>query len=154
MNLIGTASKCQASAKPQCHSPCCWHAVPVRWHSYRPGFPILFASLTWTCRLEQYITVLGASWCSHSTWEQHTVVYPIGKNLLKTRASVPINNHTVIIVYSIPVKCPKSKGLQGRQSSEIFCVIINYWIDLMGVDFPHRRISAAPQKYPPWSTTI
>ena len=51
------------------------------------GFLLLFASLT--CRQEQFITVLGASWCSHSTWEQHTVpvVYPKGKNLFKTSCS-------------------------------------------------------------------
>ena len=49
------------------------------------GFLLLFASLT--CRQEQFITVLGASWCSHSTWEQHTVVYPKGKNFFKTSCS-------------------------------------------------------------------
>ena len=71
------------------------------------------------------------------------MVYPIGKNLFKTR--VPIDDHTVILVYLIPVKSLKLKGLQGRQSSAVFGV----FIDLMDVDFPHRRILAAHPKYPP-----
>ena len=71
------------------------------------------------------------------------MVYPIGKNLFKTL--VPIDDQTVILVYSIPVKSLKLKGLQGRQSSAVFGVFINF----MGVDFLHRRISAAHPKYPP-----
>ena len=34
------------------------------------GFPLLFASLT--CRQEQFITVLGASWCSQSVFDLGT----------------------------------------------------------------------------------
>ena len=45
------------------------------------GFPLLLCSLT--CRREKIITVFGASWCSHSTWELHIVVYPIGRNPLR-----------------------------------------------------------------------
>ena len=89
--------------------------------SCRPGFPSpLFPSLT--CRQDQFIAVLGANWCSHSMWEQHTVVYPIGTNLRR----VPIDDHTIIIiiVYSIPVKCPKSKALQGQRSSAVYFGIV------------------------------
>ena len=48
---------------------------------------------------------------------------------------------TVIIVYSIQVKCPKSKGLQGQQSSEspVFGLFISY-----DCRFPaHEHISGA-----------
>ena len=45
-------------------------------------------SLLLTCRQDQFTTVFSASWCSHSTWEQLTVAYPIGMTLLKTPRSM------------------------------------------------------------------
>ena len=66
--------------------------------------------------------------------------YPIGKK----RVGVPTEDQNVIIAYSIPVKCPKSKGLQGQQSSAVESSVD----DLIGVDFLHMSISAAPPKYP------
>ena len=61
------------------------------------------------CRQEQFITVLGASWCSHSTWEQHTVVFLIGKNLFKTSCSnrSPYFNRSVLD----PGQVPEIKGV-------------------------------------------
>jgi hypothetical protein len=57
-----------------------------------------------------------------------------------------INDHTVIKVYSIPVKCQKSKVLQGQQSSAVLLFGV---VDLMGVDFPHMSRLVALPKYPP-----
>ena len=94
-----------------------WHKTACLCYTgppYCPATPAPFASLT--CRQERFIAVLGANWSSRSTWEQHTVVYPIGKKPFQGFL-VPINGHTVIIVYSILVKYPKSKQLQGQQSS-------------------------------------
>jgi hypothetical protein len=63
-----------------------WHLSQYL-HNYRPTkrpsvlvvqrFPPPFS-----CR--QAIKVAGANWCSRSMWEQHTVVYHIGKNVIKT----------------------------------------------------------------------
>ena len=69
------------------------------------------------------------------------MAYPIGKKKFR----VPTDYQTVIIVYSIPVKCPKSKELQGQQPSAVESSVH----DLMGVDFPHMSLSVAPPKYPP-----
>ena len=85
--------------------------------------PTHFASLA--CRQEPFIAVLGASWCWHSMSEQHIVVYPIGKNL-QDFVFKKMTDHTVIVVYSIPVKRPKLKALQGQQSSAVYLgVFIN-----------------------------
>ena len=58
--------------------------------------------------------------------------------------------NAVIVVYLILVKCPKSKGLQGQQSSAVYSSVV----DLILVDFPNMSISVVPLKYPPRSTTI
>ena len=75
------------------------------------------------------------------------MVYRIGTIIFKTSYDhISIDNHTVTIVYSTPVKCPKSKVLQGQQSSVVLLVCV---VNLMDVDFPHMSKSVAPQKYPP-----
>ena len=87
-------------------------------HSYSPplltilvvqGLPPPFPSPSLTCRQEQSITVLGANWCLRSMWEQHTAVYPIGKNLFKTSCSKiwPYCNHSVLD----PGQVPEIKGV-------------------------------------------
>ena len=59
------------------------------------------------------------------------------------RLRVSIDDHTEIIVYSTPVKYPKSKALQGQQSSAVYFGIL-----IMCVDFLHMNISVAHPKYP------
>ena len=52
--------------------------------------------------------------------------------------------NAVIIVYLILVKCPKSKGLQGQQSSAVYSSVV----DLIHCTcrFPeHEHISGAPK---------
>ena len=77
------------------------------------GFPLFFTSLT--CRQELFITVLGASWCS-----QCARIQP-GNNIqwyiLKVRISsrTPTDDHTLIVVYSMPVKCPGYKVSNVQQ---------------------------------------
>ena len=69
-------------------------------------FPFLFASLT--CRQEQFITVLGASWWSQCARIQpgNNIQWYILKVRISSRLRTPIDDHTLIVVYSIPVKCP------------------------------------------------
>ena len=50
---------------------------------------------------------------------------------------------TVIVVYSIPVKSPKSKGLQGQKSSAIFGVCWSY-----GCRYPAQENVSAASKIP------
>ena len=54
-----------------------------------------------------------------------------------------IDDHAVIIVYSIPVKCPKSKGLQGRQSSAVIGMFIDCWCR-----FPAQEYISGASKIP------
>ena len=51
----------------------------------------------------------------------------------------------VIIVYSIPVKSPKSKGLQGQKSSAIFGVCWSYHD---GCRFPAQENISGASKIP------
>ena len=118
------------------------YKTPAADHSCRPKFP------TSTCRQEQFIMVLGGNWCSRSTWVQHTVVYPIGKNLIKTLCSnrSPCCNHSVLD----PGQVPEIKGVTRSAVVNSHRLLIL----LMGVDSPLMNISLAHPKYPPWSTTI
>ena len=99
--------------------------------------------------------VLGANWCSHSTWEQHTVVYLICKNLLETSYSniyifIDDCNHSVLD----PGQAPEIKGVTRSALGTDSAVLLQYnpsslaVVDLMGVDFLHMSISVAPPKYP------
>jgi hypothetical protein len=60
--------------------------------------------------------------------------------------TIPIDDHTVFIVYLIPVKCPKLKGLQGQQSPVYFGVFINCWS--YGCRFPAQEHIGGASKIP------
>ena len=79
------------------------------------GFPLLFHSLT--CRQQQFITVLGASWWSQCARIQpgNNIQWYILKVRISSRLRTPIDNHTLIVVYSMPVKCPGYKVSNVQQ---------------------------------------
>ena len=56
-----------------------------------------------------------------------------------------LDDHCLLIAYLIPVKCPKSKVLQGQKSSTVHIIIE---ADLFSSDFLLMSISVAPPKYP------
>ena len=60
---------------------------------------------------------------------------------------VPIDDHALIIVYSIPVKFPKSKGLQGQQSSAVY---FGWFIQLLVLwgRFPAQEYISGASKIP------
>ena len=76
------------------------------WGIIVQGFPLFFASLT--CWQEQFITVLGASWCSQCAriWPENNIQWYILKVRISLRLRAPIDDsdHTLIVVYLIPVK--------------------------------------------------
>ena len=98
---------------------------------------VLFACLTcWQGIYHGPRHKLVLAVCSHSTRERHTVVYPKGKNLFKASCSSIWPYFTVIIVYSIPVKCPKKIKGFTRSRSVVFGHF-HFGIVFIGVDFPH-----------------
>ena len=85
--------------------------VPKRWgplfrFSYRPGFPapLCFSDLSTRAIYHGPRRKLVLAAYLHSTWEQHTVVYPKGKNLFKTSCSNgwPYFNRSVLDPGQVP----------------------------------------------------
>ena len=126
---------CTQAASSFCHS----NSGRLRNILIVQDFPLLFASLT--CQQEQYITVLSASWFLRSTSERHTVVYPIGKNLLVFKTSF---SHRWSQCRSIldPGQVPEIKGV--TKSAVFSNLVISCWT--YGCRFPAQEyISGAPK---------
>ena len=87
-------------------------------------FPLLFTSLT--CRQEQFITVLGASWWSQCARIQpgNNIQWYILKVRISSRLRTPIGDHTLIVVYSMPVKCP---GYKVSNVQQFYSILIRCW---------------------------